>query len=501
MSLSVEQQYAMSLIKSDECSLLKVNAVAGSGKTHLLRAIAKELNPINGIYIAYNKSVADEANEKFGEVITCSSIHSKAYKQTVRQLGLQVGGNFSAHSIRERYIGDHIYLEPERKDLMASFIEKFLVSKYIKFDDFIQAESKNIFRPEEIDLCKSYLNKMKTGQIKCSHNFYLKIYHMMLESGTIIEDEADLLMLDEAGDTNAVTLKIFLLLPAKKKVMVGDNQQNIYTFNHTINGFEALKHVGHYTSLTRTFRVDAKISEAIESFSQKFLDPTMRFVGMDYPEGINVNSHAYISRNNSALVETMIELDERKVKYNLTRTPEQIFEVHMILLNLKPDMEIRNPDFAHLKRQVEYYYNNKQQFIDDGLRTAYAYIIRENADNQAIMLAHQSIAKYSAKTILDCYYNAKRHKKDTKKHFNTLTTVFSSKGLEWDSITILDDLNDSVSEAIHKANERADENNIPLSEAFTDDDRTTFRLYYVACSRCKYEIHNAMHLDLEQDYN
>ena len=48
-----------------------------------------------------------------------------------------------------------------------------------------------------------------------------------------------MLSMDESGDCNSVTIEIFKLLKADIKIMAGDQYQNIYGFNNTINGFKS----------------------------------------------------------------------------------------------------------------------------------------------------------------------------------------------------------------------------------------------------------------------
>jgi len=73
-------------------------------------------------------------------------------------------------------------------------------------------------------------------------------------------------MLDEAGDLNEVTLELFKLLPARIKVAVGDPNQNIYTFNHTINCFERLDGHGTTFKLSKSFRVPEHIDRTCRKF-------------------------------------------------------------------------------------------------------------------------------------------------------------------------------------------------------------------------------------------
>lgn len=64
---------------------------------------------------------------------------------------------------------------------------------------------------------------MYEGKIECSHDFYLKAFHMHLDNGEVVYPKQDFLLIDESGDLNEVSLAIFKLLPSKIKIAVGDN--------------------------------------------------------------------------------------------------------------------------------------------------------------------------------------------------------------------------------------------------------------------------------------
>ena len=64
MKLTEEQQKIIDAVLDDSNHIIKISARAGSGKTAILTEIAKQLGT-SGIYLAYNKSIATEAQQKF----------------------------------------------------------------------------------------------------------------------------------------------------------------------------------------------------------------------------------------------------------------------------------------------------------------------------------------------------------------------------------------------------------------------------------------------------
>lgn len=77
MNPTQEQQNAIEMAKSGKS--FKMIAFAGAGKTSTLKLIAEALADKKGVYLAFNKSVAQEAQEKMPLNIEARTFHSLAY--------------------------------------------------------------------------------------------------------------------------------------------------------------------------------------------------------------------------------------------------------------------------------------------------------------------------------------------------------------------------------------------------------------------------------------
>ena len=106
--------------------------------------------------------------------------------------------------------------------------------------------------------------------------------------------------------------------------------------------------------------------------------------------------------------------------------------------------------------------------------------------SELIKTAFTLIGKYGPKVIYETYSDAKSHEKEKTKHAITLGTVFGTKGSEFDKVTILDDLNASITDVFEKTGKDIID--------FSEDDIVTMNLYYVAASRAKRKLINAVHL-------
>ena len=408
MELTNEQTAVVDHVTSTE-GITSVSAVSGAGKTSLLVAIAAELKPKNACYLAYNKAIAQEASRKFSSTVKCSTTHSLAYANTVRPFNLRVGF-FSYRDIKTKMCY-------EDKLAVVDTLRDFCLSEFTTVSDYTDSVSTSQAVSSHV---KKALDDMQEGRLDVTHEFYLKMYHILLANGHIDCEPYDLLMLDEAGDLNPVTLEIFKLLPATRKVMVGDKNQNIYSFNGTINGFEAIGPECTPMYMTQSFRVDEDIAESIEAFCQKELDSSMIFKGVHYDDKSIVTS-AFISRTNGALIAEMITLNRSNSPYNLVRPAKQIFMLPLLLLGLKPHGFIANPQYKHLQVDVDEFHKGRS-----GSTSLLSYILKVHNDDVQLRTAVGLILKYSPKGVLDAFRQAASH--EGTKHSHTLCTAHSSKG-------------------------------------------------------------------------
>ena len=476
MTLTEEQQLIIDTVQKTDCTFLSIDAVAGSGKTSTLVEITKTLQPKNGLYLAYNKAIATEAGTKFTKGTHCMTTHSLAYQNTIKSYNLKVGF-FNYKHIKERIPYEH-------KIMLIELLNEFCLSRFYKFERFLKERLKTnigaINTPQNvIDLTRDYFQKMIKGQVDITHAGYLKFYHMLLANNKLKHSEFDLIMLDEAGDLNAVTLEIFKLLPSNKKIMVGDKHQNIYTFNGTINGFKAMEGVGINLTLTTSFRCSLDIASRIEEFCKENINPSMEFSGTEMTDP-TIKTVAYLSRTNSSLIGKMIELNLKGMKYNLTRPAKNIFELLLILLNLKPNSTIYAKEWKFLQEDADEW--QRSIALSDRYDNVRKFIANKYKDDIAIGAALTVLGQYTYGEIYSAYESAKAHEKE-KGHNITLCTVHSSKGLEWDKVVFLEDMNKSIAKLI----------DMEIWE-YEPKHVEAMNLYYVGCSRAIKALHNADYL-------
>ena len=516
MNLTEEQQQIIKALQSPSINFVKINAVSGAGKTSSLIAVAKALNVKRGLYISYNKAIAEEAASKFPYTVQCKTIHSLAYGYTVKQFPLKLVPSLKPKIIKER-------IDPIRKSFILDALTKYFLSRHTIIKDFIDEFYKDLFSEDEIELMRVYFRKMKDGECECSHDFYLKLFHLLLHNRIITLHEYDFLALDEAGDVNGASLEIFRLIPSKKRIMVGDNQQNIYSFNQTINGFTALEREGSLLSLSQSFRVSDQISPYVQHFCRKYLDKDMVFNGVKYSEPVDEKDATffYISRTNAGVVKRIIELDEAKIRYNLTRPVKTLFALPLLLLRIKkdPSHQITLPEYAFLQEDMEKYVESYE--LQKTYENPINYIEQIHGDDISIVTAAGLIKRFSPAGIVQAYNSALEHEKHPETHKVTITSAHSSKGLEAHVVYIEDDLNNALENMIKKFNDAVHEKMVKdkerLGDYFNPNDSAyemfdkdnpnmkllnnsqieEFRLYYVAITRAMLQVHNCSWLEEE----
>jgi len=458
--LTAEQQVIVEACKTEP--LVKVQAVAGSGKTHTLVAIAEALQPERGIYTAYNKSIALEAKQKFPYYIDCRTIHSLAYMYVVANTSRTIEF-FTPSCIIEK-------IPYYDKLAIISTMDEFFLSDTVELS-WIDTQLEEPYS----NIAKEYIKKMHDNEIPCTFSFILKYFHLQLLFGTVTPAEVDLLMLDEAGDTSGVILEIFKLFPAKRKVMVGDPDQNIYTFAYTVNGFEKIKE-GVTLPMTKSFRVSPRIASDVQSFCVEYFSPAMRFEGTEQSD-TEIKSKAYISRTNSCLIARAMELNKTDTVYSFTREPKEIFSLVLALMNLKPDSLIYDKRYKYLPQALVRF--TEDELLQSQYKGFLSYLYGTyGEEDPGLRAAISLLFKYSYKDLYEAYNKAKSMPKRAPV---VLSTAHSAKGLEFDEVYIEDDLNKSAEKC-------------KLSRHLDPEIMAEFRLYYVACTRARLSLLNAKEL-------
>ncbi|MEC4720395.1 UvrD-helicase domain-containing protein [Noviherbaspirillum sp. CPCC 100848] len=235
---------------------LVINAFAGSGKTTTLRAYAVARPMSSMLYVAFNKVTADEAAASFPRNVECRTMHSLAFtavgKQYKHKLA-QLRPNVVANSYKEKGV------TVLTAHYLVKTVEAFMYSADLAIRDSHVPQEVPAASRSHIAKGAQYLwNDMVDAKstMPMTHDGYLKLFQL---SKPVLSNRYDVILLDEAQDTNPVTMDI-VFRQSCGKVIVGDKHQSIYAFRGCVNAMEMLKNAeSHY--LTQSMRFGAAVAE------------------------------------------------------------------------------------------------------------------------------------------------------------------------------------------------------------------------------------------------
>ena len=316
---STQEQEAIIAAKGD----LKINAVAGSGKTTTLLEYAR-IQPATAriLYLAFNKTVKEEAKRKFAAAglhnVWAATAHSLAIREVMREhkYKLHPKGSYKAHELvtllkLPRGFGE----ERHQEHMLANHALKFATYFCNKPEERVQqldylktvvdAKAREFVEHhyEAIEQhCRNFLARMDSGQIPITHDFYLKKFQM---SRPVLA--ADIILFDEGQDASEVMLDVFSRQKATK-VIVGDTHQQIYGWRHAVNSLEKTS----YQSLPLS--ISFRFGEPIAQLATRVLGwktqlgeaPQLTISGEGKKTG-EVITRAVIARINLALLLKAIE--------------------------------------------------------------------------------------------------------------------------------------------------------------------------------------------------
>jgi len=325
MNLTLQQQTILASKGN-----IKINAVAGSGKTTTIIEYAKT-RPISAkiLYLAFNKSVKLEAEHKFAQHrlsnVRIETAHSLAYRQivvgssyTIKQGDykpyelvslLEMTGSSANHELF--IIANHIL---KMASLFCnSMAQKVSEIDYVKTITDAKAKAFVKYNFKNIEFyTRQFLAKMDREEIEITHDFYLKKFQL---SNPVLP--FDYILFDEGQDASPAMLDIFLKQQFATKVIVGDTHQQIYSWRYAINSLEQVDFESF--DLNNSFRFGKTIATLANDslYLKNKLSEFKPFELIGLGSNKETKTQAVIARTNLGLLIKAITYitDHRKVKH------------------------------------------------------------------------------------------------------------------------------------------------------------------------------------------
>ena len=465
---------------------IKINAVAGSGKTSTIVEYAKARPKESRIlYLAFNKSVKLEATKKFADHglknVKVETAHSLAYRHVVFRHGYKVKSAGYRTNELVALLHLHSHGEKHNEFVLANHIGKLVMMfcnsdkrdlRQVDYPDMVsdvkaKAFVKTYYKYIQ-DKSQLLLDKMDKGEIEITHDFYLKKFQL---TDPVLA--YDYILFDEAQDASPAMLDVFLRQNATK-VIVGDTHQQIYGWRNAVNSLEKAEFPVFNLSSSFRFGPDiAKLAAEILKFK--------RHVGREHNIPITgkggskeIKSKAIIARTNLALLLKAIEYVTEKNNlsriyfegninsYTYADEGASLYDV-LNLYNGKRHM-IRDSLIRSMKDLVELeIYIDKTEDVQLGMMVD---IVNEYGNNIPSILK-----KIKEKHVTD---------EDKSKAEMIFSTVHRCKGMEYDSIQLA---NDFVTEKKLEKLKDGDKNH------YKDKFNEEINLLYVAVTRTRNSIY------------
>nr|XP_040028675.1 F-box DNA helicase 1 [Gasterosteus aculeatus aculeatus] len=273
VQLTGEQQQILSHdVQKDH--VIKIVAFAGTGKTTTLVKYAEQRPHLRFLYVAFNKSVASEAQRRFPRNVTCKTVHSLAFAdvgrryQSCRKLTFDLKP-FAINSVLPEHRGGfarakvvsttlRTFMASPDENLTVAHVPYVRINRHREREAILEPERK-LFADEALTIWNKMkdLNETKVDAYHMTHDGYLKLWQLQVPK-PCLSQQYDVLFIDEAQDCTPVILDVFLAQSCGK-ILVGDPHQQIYTFRGAVNALNLIDHT-HIFYLTQSFRFGAEIA-------------------------------------------------------------------------------------------------------------------------------------------------------------------------------------------------------------------------------------------------
>ncbi|XP_034877597.1 F-box DNA helicase 1 isoform X2 [Mirounga angustirostris] len=488
IQLTHEQQLILSH-KMEPLQVVKIMAFAGTGKTSTLVKYAEKWSESRFLYVTFNKSIAKQAELVFPSNVICKTFHSMAYGHVGRKYQLKKKLNlfkltpFMVNSVLAEGKGGFI-----RAKLVCKTLENFFASADEELTiDHVPIWCKNsqgqrvmVEQSEKLngvlEASRLWDNMRKLGECKeeayqMTHDGYLKLWQL---SKPLLAS-FDAIFVDEAQDCTPAIMNIVLSQPCGK-IFVGDPHQQIYTFRGAVNALFTVPHT-HVFYLTQSFRFGVEIAyvgATILDVCKRVRKKTL--VGGNHQSGIRGDAKgqvALLSRTNANVFDEAVRVTEGEVPARIHLIGgiksfglDRIIDIWILL---QPEEERKKQNLVIKDKFIRRWVHK------EGFSGFKRYVTA--AEDKELEAKIAVVEKYNIRIPELVQRIEKCHIEDLDFAEYILGTVHKAKGLEFDTVHVLDDFV-KVPCARHNLAQ------LPhfRVESFSEDE---WNLLYVAVTRAK----------------
>ncbi|XP_016849036.2 F-box DNA helicase 1 isoform X3 [Anolis carolinensis] len=428
--------------------VVKIMAFAGTGKTSTLVKYAEKWSNLRFLYLAFNKTIAEQGTRAFPPNVTSKTIHSLAFAQVGKNYSQQ--RKLNAGSLSSYWVS---FVLQNRQGQSPFIRAKGVVQTLGKFfasaDEAISLEHTPIWRknnqgekvllePEEKQIIISEANQIWTNMKRLSptremaykmiHDGYLKLWQLQKP----LLSDYDAILVDEAQDCTPAVMDIVLSQPCGV-ILVGDPHQQIYSFRGAVNAMSEVPHT-HIYYLTQSFRFGAEIAyvgATILDVCKKIRNKTL--VGGSQEgdvSGVGVTGKvARLSRNNQTIFEDAVNMTEgespAKIYFLGGLNAFGLEKIHDVWKLLHPELGLEVKD-SFLRRWVQ-----------KGFSALKDYMVK--SEDKQLEMKIAIVEKYRDRIPELLQRITRHHTSHSEMADYVLGTVHKSKGLEFDVVQVAND--------------------------------------------------------------
>ncbi|MEU4303013.1 UvrD-helicase domain-containing protein [Kitasatospora aureofaciens] len=405
---------------------LALVAGAGTGKTSTLMLMGSATKK-RGLYISFNRAIADDARGRFGWNVECRTAHSLAFKAVGRSYGPRLKSSARIPAKQTARLlgitsdlmvdGTKITIAHQAR-LVMGMVRRFcyttdrqVMARHMERLNGLGAQGQDFAARTLLPYAVKAWEDIQSlgGRLRFEHDFYMKMWAM---SEPVLP--ADFILLDEAQDTNPVLEEIFLNQPAQR-ICVGDPAQQIYSWRSAkdvMTGFPA-----EHLHLTQSFRFGPRVAEEANRWL-KHAESDLRLTGsgsVDSRIGPLSEPDAVLCRGNADAMQEVLGFLENGVPVALAGGGSALERIANAALELQAGRRTSHPELFLFNSWGEV-----QEYVEQD---------KAGQDLKAIV---KLVDDYGPGVILGAV--ARLSSEDDARV--TVSTVHKAKGREWNTVRI-----------------------------------------------------------------
>lgn len=408
-----------------------IEAGAGAGKTSTLELVAEAAKDRRVLYLAFNRSIATEAASRFPANVTCSTAHSIAWHaggkfwggrlRYPRQTGKRTADALGVTS--PIVFGKDARLTPAKIGSLAlRTVKAFCATP----DADIAAHHVPVIPGFDTPDTHAALAKaivplaekawedlaLKDGKLRYTHDYYFKRWQL---AGPHLD--YDVILLDEAQDTDPVLADVVKRQTHAQLVVVGDRCQSIYAWRGSADIMGDFPDA-IVTTLSRSFRFGPAIAAEANRWLA-LLDARLRMTGHDpIPSTLGpvADPDAILCRTNGGAVAELLRAHEAGRKVAMVGDGKDIREFAEAALRLKEEGWTGHPEL--------------QDFVSWG--QVQTYVLEGDVGSEDLKVAVKLIDDHGAETVIEAIDRLVPERNADV----VISTAHKAKGREWDHVQV-----------------------------------------------------------------